>query len=294
MRIYLAYGTVVLIWSTTPLGISISNHDFGFMGAICWRMTLGVVIAYCILRLRGERLALRAHWQSYALAGMGIFPSMALVYWSAQWVPSGLISVMFAASPFCVGLLSYFLLQQESLTVSKVTGIGCAFVGLVIIFYDQISVGQDAIWGLLALLLAISLFALSVVGLKRWGSALSPMQQATGAMAYALPGLWVSWWLLDGTLPAWQWSASSAAVVYLAVMGSVVGFALYYFLLQNLTATTVSLIGMITPPLALMLGAFLAEEQVGSRLYVGAALIVTGLCWYQGLLSAWLKRGRIV
>lgn len=290
MRVPIAYSLVVLIWSTTPLSIQLSNADFGFMGALAWRMSIGVVLAYLYLRWQGSHLCLAKHWRSYVLGGLGIFPTMGLVYWSAQWVPSGVISIMFAANPFLVGGLSYLLLQQERLSPLKIVGMICAFTGLLVIFYDQLQEGIGAAKGVLALLVAINIFSLSSVGLKRWGGAVTPMQQTTGSILCVLPAIWLAWWLMDGKVPTWDVSVSLAAVLYLAVFGSVVGFSLYFYLLLNLSPTSVSLIGMITPVFALALGAFLANEAITGQLMAGAGLVLLGLLCYQGLAAQWLRK----
>ncbi len=290
MKVPVAYGAVVLIWSTTPLAIQLSSGDFGFIGALAWRMALGVVLAYCSLRWFSKGLNVITHWRSYLFGSLGMFPTMGLVYWAAQVVPSGVISIVFAANPFLVGMLSYWLLHQERLTPLKIVGMLCAFAGLIVIFYDQLQVDPGAGQGVLVLLLANVIFSLSSVGLKRWGSGALPMQQATGSMLFALPGIVLAWLLFDGTPPHWHLSVSLGAMIYLAVMGSVVGFALYFFLLTELSATSVALIGMMTPALALCLGALVAGDALTPKLIAGTALVVIGLLFYQGQLRSLLKR----
>jgi len=65
------------------------------------------------------------------------------------------------------------------------------------------------------------------------------------------------------------------------VFGSVIGFALYYYVIKHLEASRVSLITLITPALALWLGNVFNGEEVGLRLGVGTALILFGLAVHQ-------------
>lgn len=88
MPILLAYIGVVLIWSTTPIAIQLSNHSLSFMAACALRMLLALAVALLINAVLRRRLFDRAGvWQVYLAAGIGIFPNMPVVYWSAQWIP---------------------------------------------------------------------------------------------------------------------------------------------------------------------------------------------------------------
>ncbi len=71
-----------------------------------------------------------------------------------------------------------------------------------------------------------------------------------------------------------------ASIVYLSVVGSVIGFLLYYFLLHRITAYLASTVGMISPVFAMSLGVLVAGEQVGPQLLLGASLVLTGVGLY--------------
>ena len=71
------------------------------------------------------------------------------------------------------------------------------------------------------------------------------------------------------------------SIIYLAIMGSAVGFPLYFYLLKKLNAERVALIALITPVTALLVGAFFNDEVVSSRVWLGSALIITGLAIYE-------------
>ena len=64
------------------------------------------------------------------------------------------------------------------------------------------------------------------------------------------------------------------------MFGSLIGFFAYFFILQRLTASTVALITLITPVIALTLGALLNNEAINSELVFGAILITLGLAIY--------------
>ena len=88
--------------------------------------------------------------------------------------------------------------------------------------------------------------------------------------------------LLGGEVNVDNWSNRSIwAIVYLGVIGSLVGFLAYFFVLQKLQPSTVALATMITPIIAICLGAVLNDEHISLNTIVGALIVMTGLGLYQ-------------
>ena len=105
MPIFLSYIIVVIIWSTTPLAIYFSNDSLTSIAAVNMRMLLAFAFAVT-LTVAGFRQSflIKRHWKLYACASIGIFPNMPLVYASAEYIDSSMISVIFALSPFVIAL----------------------------------------------------------------------------------------------------------------------------------------------------------------------------------------------
>ena len=83
---------------------------------------------------------------------------------------------------------------------------------------------------------------------------------------------------------------AGAAIVYLGVFGSVIGFALYYYVIKHLETSKVALITLITPVIALLLGHWLNGESIGLRLWFGTGLILLGLSVHEWTMLASLLR----
>ncbi|HOY24343.1 MAG TPA: EamA family transporter, partial [Cellvibrio sp.] len=107
--------------------------------------------------------------------------------------------------------------------------------------------------------------------------------QAIGTLLFALPGLLLMWWYVDGHIPTTISIKSLAAVGYLSVFGSLVGAALFFYVLARMSPTAVSLITFMTPVLALILGAGVADETLSLQLWLGAGLVVLALLLYLDL-----------
>lgn len=284
MAVLLAYLSVVLIWATTPLTIQWSSDSLSFIAAVLLRMSLALLLGLAInLFLRRKLFAQTNVWQVYAAGAIGIFPNMPVVYWSAQFIPSGLVAVVFAMSPFVMGLMTLILLKHNPFTFRRIFAFLLAVSGLVIIFYHQFQFSLHSAYGILGILLSCFLFSFSSVLVKKLDAKVDSFNQALGTLLFALPGLLLMWWLVDGHIPATVSMKSLAAVGYLSVFGSLVGAALFFYVLANMSPTAVSLITFITPVLALILGAWIGNENLSLQLWLGAGLVVIALLLYLDL-----------
>lgn len=283
MSVPAAYLGIILIWSTTPLAVQWSAQDAGFAFAVLARMLIGTALAALLLTLWRIGLPLHRRARSVYLAGgMATFAAMILIYWGARHVHSGLVSVIFGLSPLITAVLAALLLDEKLLRARHLAGMGLGLFGLAVIFARSQGVGgEHALAGLLALLLAVTIHSASVVWIKRIDDDSPPLAITTGTLLVSLPLFALTWWLVDGQVPAAVPLRAEAAIVYLGIFGSVLGFALYYYLLRRHEAGRVALITLVTPVLALTLGSVVNGEEVALRVWFGAAFIVGGLALHQ-------------
>jgi drug/metabolite transporter (DMT)-like permease len=107
MRISLSYISVILLWATTPLAIKWSGEGPGFLFGVTARMAIGTVCVLIVLTLMQQRLAWhRKARLTYLAVALQIYGSMLPVYWAAQFIPSGWISVIFGLTPLMTALLA--------------------------------------------------------------------------------------------------------------------------------------------------------------------------------------------
>ena len=138
------------------------------------------------------------------------------------------------------------------------------------------------------LLLAVFIYSGSLVWLKRIGDDSPPLATTVGTLIVSLPFFGLVWYLTDGQVPAMIPPRAGAAIVYLGVFGSVIGFALYYYMIKHLDTSKVALITLITPVIALLLGHGFNGEDIGLRLWGGTGLILLGLSVHQWEMLAGL------
>jgi drug/metabolite transporter (DMT)-like permease len=282
MPLWLAYWCVVFIWATTPIGVASSNHSLHFLEAGGLRMLLAALILLILCRiLKKPLLPNRQVLKTYAVASIGLFPNMALVYWGAQYVPSGVLSVMFAFNPVVIGVLSWLVLKDNPFTLLRTLAIILSITGIGVIYVDQLNVSAASALGIVALLTAVIGWGVSTIWLLKMNIKVEPLCQTAGASIFALPGYLICWLLLDGTVPTDISMQSMLGVGYLSMFGSVVGFSLYFYILTNMPVMSVSLITLMSPVLALIIGAVFANEKMSTQLIIGSAIVLASLLLYQ-------------
>ncbi|MGZ8256839.1 MAG: DMT family transporter, partial [Gallionella sp.] len=275
MPLPLAFIAVILIWSTTPLAIQWSAQGAGFSFAVLSRMSISVLLCLVLLAVLRIKIPLhRRAMHSYLASGLSMAGTMVLAYWSAQFVSSGMISLLFGISPL-MSSLGAALWLKEPLTRAKLFGMGLGVLGLLLVFRGGLAVGATA--GLVALFFAVVMQALGLVWIKKVGDDSPPLATTLGSLIVALPVFLIAWCWFDGSLPDAIPSRALTAIIYLASVGSVLGFLLYYYLIKHMETGRIALINLITPVLALLLGHTLNNEAILPQVWLGGACILCGL-----------------
>ncbi|WP_194866894.1 DMT family transporter [Pseudoalteromonas sp. PPB1] len=289
MPVQASYILVIIIWSTTPLGIVISSAGMSPTLSVFLRMAIALVLCFIIVLIGRYRVPVsRQAWALYSYSSLGIFGGMLLSYLAAQTVPSGVISLIFGLAPVLSGLLAQRLLREASFSIIKWLGLALSMVGLYLVCMSQLNELALAPQGLMYVLGAVSCFSLSGVMIKRVQLSIHPLASTFGALLLVTPMFGLVWWFSDGQLNVQSWQVSSIlATVYLSVFGSLVGFIAYFHVLQKLQASTVALTTLITPGFAMLLGAWINNEQITLTLLVGASVIMVSLAVFQFGESGW-------
>ncbi len=285
MRVALAYISVILLWATTPLAIKWSGEGAGFIFGVMSRMTIGTVCMLLLLAVRRQRLPKHSKAKrTYFAVATQIYATMMSVYWGAQFIPSGWVSVIFGLSPFLTALFAAIWLKERSLTFGKILSYLLGLSGLSVLFSSALELNTQAVYGMIAILVAVSIQTASAVWVKRIDAKLPATLQVTGGLLFAMPAYFLTWVLVDNaffppTLPL----ISCASILYLGLVATTIGFVLYYYVLIHLSATTVGMIPLISPIIALYLGHTINHESVTLKIITGTVLILLALCTHEFL-----------
>jgi len=277
----LSYISVILIWSTTPLAIQWSGNDVGFQFGVATRMAIGLIALLVLLRL----MKINFPWHKkarriYLISGCTLYVAMSFVYWAAQHIPSGWISVIFGLSPIMTSVLARLILKDSHLSGTRLTGMSIGFVGLIVVFIEGISISTFAMLGILATVVSASSQSIGSVLIKQQQPDFHPIAITAGSIVIALPLFFLNC-LVSGGWPETVPLKSALSILYLGLVGSAIGFPLYFYLLKKLSPERVAIVTLLTPITALLLGSFLNNEPINSNVWFGTALILTGLTIYE-------------
>ncbi|MGB4497156.1 MAG: DMT family transporter [Methylococcaceae bacterium] len=278
MRVLLAYFGMVALWATTPLAIKWSVDGFGVLGGVTSRMTIGSLCMILLLLLFKKRLPFsRIACLTYAAVALQIYGAMCVVYWAAQFIPSGWISVVSGLTPLVTALFAAIWLNERSLTVGKILSYLLGIIGLAVMFGSADKLNSSAMLGVFGVLASVALQALSAIAIKRLSTQLPALTQVTGGLLFALPFYFLTFEIGSGQLPLQFSLTHFLAVLYLGIIATPVGFMLYYYLLSQRSATQVSLVTLISPVLSLWLGHSLNNEPMTLEIMLGTTLILLAL-----------------
>lgn len=288
--VVVSFLVVVAIWSTTPLAVKWSGQGPGFLFGVTARMLIGTTLILLLTRVKRVSIPLHANAiKTYLAAGLGIYGAMICVYWGAQYIASGYISVLFGLTPILTGIFAWFILQERALTPLRLLGIVLGMSGLVMIFHRSFALGHTVALGIAAVILGVLLHAISGVLVKRLHGDLAPLSVTSGGLLVATPLYLLTWFIQDGHWPQQIPEQALWSIIYLGVIATGIGFSLYFYILKCMQASQVALLTLLTPVLALWFGSLFNHETVGLSAWLGACLILFGMSIYQwgGL---WLQR----
>ena len=274
-----AFLFVIVIWSTTPLAIKFSSEGLHPMMGVGARMFIATLCAYFLVKLTRQKIPLTIKaLKNYLSGGLGLFCGLTAVYFSVAYVPTGLISVLYGLSPIISGVLAYYLIDDPPFTFMQWLALALSVLGLAFVFLGEIQFDLNLFYGVGLVLLSVLCFSLSSVLVKRHQVDSHPLVQTSGTLIVCLPLFLISS-ASASELPVYSSisEVTKLAILYLALIGSIVGLLSYYYVLRETSPSTVALSTVITPVIALFLGAGFNNELFSPWAYFGVFLILFGL-----------------
>jgi drug/metabolite transporter (DMT)-like permease len=269
------------IWGSTWLAIKLGLRDLPPLTFAGIRFAAAALVLFGIAALRGARLPRGARdWRLLAYTGLlTITLNYALVFWGEQYISSGLAAVLSATVPLFGLPLAHRYLASEPLNRWRVAGVLLGVVGVAIVCSGQLGIGGPlAFWASLGMILAALATAHAGVLIKASGTHMEPsvlagVQMAGGCIPLLLAGV-----LLEGNPLHFSWTPMAwAALGYLTILGSVIAFLMYYWLIRHTEVTWVLMIPLVTPLVAMVFGVLFAGEAVGWHTALGGGAILGGV-----------------
>lgn len=202
-----------------------------------------------------------------------------IVYWAEQWVPSGLMAVLFATYPLWVALLAHFAIPGERLRPGAVAGVLAGFVGVAVIFSEDFRAlgGPQVALAAAVSLLAPVMAAFASVAVKKWGSGIHPLSISAVPMGITALLVGPLAAVFEADRPITFDRPSVLALLYLSLFGSALTFTLYFWLLKRLPVSQLALFNYVTPIVAVLTGSLFLDETLTLRILLGSALVIAGV-----------------
>lgn len=290
-------GLLSLVWGGSFFFAKIAVAEVPPLTLVACRVGLAAAALMIVLRALGNAMPSDARsWRNFAVMGLlnNAVP-FTLLFWAQITIASGLAAILNATTPLFTALFAQALTADERLTAGKGVGILLGIAGVaVMIGVDVLENADGAVLAQLACLGAACSYGLASIWGRRFAGT-PPMVTACGQLTASSILMIPIAFVLDRP---WQLAAPSAgavaALIALALVSSAFAYILYFRILKAAGATNVSLVTLLVPVSAILLGAVFLGERLSGEEIAGMALIALGLMAIDGRFFAWARGRKVV
>lgn len=282
-RVLLAFAAVYVVWGSTYLAIRYAVETIPpyVLGAV--RFLFAGAILYTVATLRGAPRPTRAQLRTAAITGVLMLAlGNGAVNWAETTTPSGIVALIVSTVPLWMVLVDWARPHGRRPRGMVFAGLALGLVGMLVLVGPGVFVGQGNVpaSGALMLLVGSLSWAVGSIVTRHGARPQSPLmatalQMLTGGVAFVIIAAVLG--ELGGFSLSRVSGASALGALYLALVGSLVGFTAYMYLLGAVSAAKAATYAYVNPIIAVVLGWLVAGEPIGPRTLVAAAVILTGV-----------------
>jgi drug/metabolite transporter (DMT)-like permease len=288
-QILLAFATVYLVWGSTYLAIRVGVQELPPVLFVGVRFDLAGVLMLAFALARGHALPRRREdWFRVAATGLIMLAcANGLVTWSEQWVESNQAALIVATSALWMAWLGTLGRAGERLSSLTVAGLLLGFAGVGVLVGGGLSLQAAPLTAYLALIVSPVLWACGSVYSRRHPGACSPLM--TAALQMCFTGVFMTLLgLALGETSEWRHDSEAyAALAYLIVFGSCLGYGAYFWLVHEVSPAALGTYAYVNPAVAVLLGWWLLDERLSATQMAGTAVILAGV-----VLVSWSAHAR--
>ena len=279
-RIWLALGTVYLLWGSTYLGIkfSIATIPPLLMGSV--RFLVAGAILYVIgIRagdVRGDRLGPRQWLAALVIGSALLVGGNGGVILAEQYVPTGVVALLVATAPLWMAIIDRVAFGRR-LPALVIVGLVIGFAGVAFLIGSPGS-GRISLFGAALALAAPLCWASGSVFTRHVQLPVRPlvassMEMLCAGVIFAVASIATG---ELGRLHPFS-TTSIVALGYLIVFGSLIGFSAYVWLLRSAPLSLVSTYAYINPVVAVILGTIFLSERISPRTLIAGGIIIAAV-----------------
>ena len=274
-----------LIWGGSFLSIRIALDEVGPLTSVAHRVFWAMLVLWAFVIFK--RIALPRDpliWVGFL--GMGILNNaipFTLMAWGQLHIPSGLTSILNAATAVFAVLAATLFFADERLSRRKTLGVGLGFAGVATAIglenlrsFDLRSLAQLAVIG------GTISYALAGVWARKRLGGLPPQLAAAGMLTGSSLIMVPLAWSVEGPISLDLAPRTIAAIAYYGLIATACAYLLYYRVLGMAGAGNLGLVTLLIPPVAIVLGAWVLDETLPPAAYMGFILLALGLLVIDG------------
>jgi drug/metabolite transporter (DMT)-like permease len=279
VRIWLALGTVYIVWGSTYLGIkyAIDTIPPFLMGSLRFLVAGGVLYLLAIRSgdSRGDRVGARQWLAALLIGGALLVGGNGGVILAEQYAPTGVVALLVATAPLWMAIIDRVVFGRR-LPVLVIVGLLIGFGGVAFLIGSPGAGHINLLGAALALAAPVCWACGSVftrhVKLPKRPLVAAGMEMLWAGLVFAIASI------VTGELGRLQWqhvsTTSIVALLYLIVLGSLVGFSAYVWLLRSAPLSLVSTYAYVNPVVAVILGGIFLGEAINARLVIAGGIII--------------------
>ena len=270
-----------LIWGTTWFFIAVGLKFLPPLTFSAARFILAVLILACVIFIKKIPLPKTAkEWKLIILTGFLQFSiNYSTVFWGEQYISSGLAAVLQAMITVFGLALAWIHLPNERITKLKIFAVLLGIIGVATIFIEQLQINDWwAFAGCVAIVMGAYAAAQASVLIKAKGGGIHPASLVFSQMSFGVLPVIVYALIREGNPLSFNWTwAAAGCILYLTVLGTIAAFWLYYWLLSKIESTKAMMISLVTPLIAVIIGAVFLNEKLPPQTFLGGLLILSSV-----------------
>ncbi|HVY20835.1 MAG TPA: EamA family transporter [Bauldia sp.] len=286
-----------VIWGGSFFFNAVALTSIDAYTLVAARVLLGAIFLYAVLRASDGRLPTsREAWTAFAVMGTlnNVLPFTLIAWAQGTGVPSGLASILNAATPIFTVVVAHYWTDDERMTPLRIGGVIVGFAGVVVMIGgDALSHAGEHLVPELAIIAACVCYAFSAIYARRFSRmGLAPLATAAGQITASAIIMTVLVVLFDAP---WRMPppslASIGAILGIAALSTCLAYVVYYRILATAGSVNLMLVTLLIPVTAVLLGAILLGERLAPNHFAGMAAIAAGLAAIDGRVFRRLARG---
>lgn len=270
-----------LIWGTTWLFIKVGLEDLPPLSFASIRFIIALIVVGFIIFIKKIPLPQnKSQWKLLAITGILQFSiNYSLVFWSELYISSGLAAVLQAMIPVFGLVLAAIYLPEERITWLKITALGIGITGVAIVFIEQLKVNSFmAFAGSVGIVAGAFTAAYASILIKAKGGSMHPATLVFGQMLCGILPIIIIALVKEGNPFRYNYSWTTIiSILYLSILGTVLTFWLYYWLLDKIESTKAMTIALVTPLIAVICGSIFLGEKLLPQTLIGGSLILASV-----------------